>query len=174
MHERIRAGPAAGGPDLRVKPVLTAEQEAAAAPCSWWQHYQRGEPLCEHCRKRKNDQERAAGRFTTAWQRAGKLWTYYRLRPADYDAIRARQGDACGICREPLSESRTRAFIDYDHACDHPGKGRFCCADCVRGILCPSCNRELSLLEDPVRLARAVAYLRSDAVAEILRDARLW
>src|SRR5262249_26008281 len=157
VHERIRAGPAAGGPDLRVKPVLTAEQEAAAAPCSWWQHYQRGEPLCEHCRKRKNDQERAAGRFTTAWQRAGKLWTYYRPAPGGYAAVRAREGGRRGILPEALRESRAAAFLGYDPGRRPPGQGRFRWCGCVPGILCPSCNRELSLLEDPVRLARAVA-----------------
>lgn len=65
----------------------------------------------------------------------------YGLTSIQYEEIRIRQGNACGICRQPfISENsfnkRNVICIDHDH---HTMK--------VRGLLCDSCNRILGLIE---------------------------
>jgi hypothetical protein len=113
----------------------------------------------------------AAGRKPrTKWH---ALWCRYRLRRVDYEAILARQDGVCAICRKAFPSTRS-THVDHDHQCDHQGKGRSCCSDCVRGILCFRCNSLLQLLDDKELLTAAVEYLRSDLVAQILSEGRLW
>ena len=101
------------------------------------------------------------------------LWSCYRLRQHEFDAIVERQAGACGICKQEFA-SVTATHVDHDHSCRHPGKGLHSCAACVRGLLCPRCNAALFILDDRELLANAVRYLGDELVAEVLRDARLW
>jgi len=113
----------------------------------------------------------AAGRKPrTKWH---AIWDRYRLRRSDYEAILDRQGNVCAICQRSFP-SEKGTHVDHDHECAHEGRGRFSCADCVRGILCAYCNTTLKALEDPDWLHAAVKYLGSDLVAEILSEGRLW
>lgn len=66
---------------------------------------------------------------------------------------------SCGICRCELTVDSMR--IDHDHdCCDLSQPGSRACGECVRGILCNSCNTGLGLLGDRIEGARAaVAYL---------------
>lgn len=65
----------------------------------------------------------------------------------------------CAICGTPLSidGSGDRFHIDHDHVCCPQGRG---CDNCVRGLLCQSCNSGLGQFRDsPDRLLRAAQYL---------------
>lgn len=76
----------------------------------------------------------------------------YGVTPQQYDAMLARQGNACACCRDPF----TRRCRDTSPAVDHcHASGR------VRGILCGRCNKAAGFVRDDPRIAaRLVAYLR--------------
>jgi len=58
----------------------------------------------------------------------------------------------CAICRRLMKHP----YEDHDHACCKNG-----CSKCRRGLLCPSCNGGLHLVEDNKLLGAAIAYLKS-------------
>lgn len=76
----------------------------------------------------------------------------YGLAPGEYDALLAKQGGACAICRG--KPRRLRLAVDHDHT-----TGR------VRGLLCKRCNHDLlgAAHDDPAILRRALEYLESAA-----------
>jgi hypothetical protein len=77
------------------------------------------------------------------------LLKHYGLRPADYDAMLARQQGVCAICAEP-SERRS---LDVDHCHE---------TNAVRGLLCNACNVGLARFKDQPRLLRvATTYLEA-------------
>lgn len=69
----------------------------------------------------------------------------------------------CEICSTRNPGVRDFA-LDHDHACC-PRSG-FSCGECIRGLLCGSCNRALGLLnDDPERIRAAAAYLEAHRAA---------
>lgn len=77
----------------------------------------------------------------------------YSLTKEDLESLIESQGAACAICRctdKPL-------VIDHDHKCC---PGHKSCGNCVRGLLCDTCNKKLSWFnDDPDVLAQASVYL---------------
>ncbi|MGY1709919.1 endonuclease domain-containing protein [Geodermatophilus sp. SYSU D00758] len=74
---------------------------------------------------------------------AAYLHRTHGITRADLDALRAAQGDRCGICGEPGPE-----HLDHDHA-----TGR------TRRLLCQRCNQGLGLFrDDPALLHTAALY----------------
>lgn len=74
----------------------------------------------------------------------------FGIEPETYDELLATQGGVCAICKD---EPDPLLHVDHDHA---TGK--------VRGLLCGRCNRAIGLLlDDPVRVDSAAAYLRRHA-----------
>lgn len=72
------------------------------------------------------------------------------------------QGGVCAICGSPPGVKRLA--VDHDHACC-PGPGS--CGNCIRGLLCPSCNSGLGIFKDDVQLfSKAVNYLKANGVIE--------
>lgn len=80
-----------------------------------------------------------------------KAWLkQYGLTPEDFDRLLAEQNGKCAICGEGCSTGQNLS-VDHCHTAGH-----------VRGLLCRNCNRGLGLFgDDPERLAKAAAYLRS-------------
>jgi len=72
---------------------------------------------------------------------------------AEYNALLEIQGGVCAICGSDDPKTGGRSFaVDHDHV---TGK--------VRGLLCSPCNRALGgFNDDPVRLQRAVDYLKEE------------
>lgn len=87
--------------------------------------------------------------------RTNRLWTNYRLRPADLDALYQKQLGVCGICRDDLDIATPH--VDHDHACCPGAKT---CGRCVRGLLCRRCNHAVTELDKDRRWATwALDYL---------------
>jgi recombination endonuclease VII len=63
------------------------------------------------------------------------------------------------MCREPFGKQPV--FIDHDHNCCKTEKTS--CGECVRGLLCLSCNTALGHIER--KYAMACAYLDSPPAA---------
>src|SRR5262245_1258931 len=83
--------------------------------------------------------------------RASRLQRVYGISPADYEALFARQGGACAICKR----SGLPLCVDHCHV-----------TGWVRGLLCHSCNSALGFLQDHPRVVTAAgAYLRAAARA---------
>ena len=81
------------------------------------------------------------------------LWTKYRIRRVDYDAMYEAQSGKCAICEEsPSGESRyDKLCVDHNHITGE-----------VRGLLCGSCNLGLGKFKDDViLLINAAKYLTS-------------
>jgi len=83
----------------------------------------------------------------------------YGLAQEDFDLLLDIQGHACGMCHEPFEEGQL-IHVDHDHACCQR-KNRSC-GECVRGLLCHTCNIVLGHIER--RYAMARAYLDSPPV----------
>lgn len=82
----------------------------------------------------------------------------YSLSPQEYDAILEAQGGMCFICRRATG-LRKRLAVDHDHACCD---GPLSCGQCVRGLLCSTCNKTHGhLRDDPEAWQRGADYLRS-------------
>jgi hypothetical protein len=66
----------------------------------------------------------------------------------DYDTMLEKQHGVCAICKRPPVEGKY-LYIDHDHT---TGK--------VRGLLCPSCNHAVGILEnDPSIVQKITEYL---------------
>lgn len=123
-----------------------------------------------HCKACERARYRAESEYRRAWHkddyqqnRDDLLVVHAAYRAAQGVALRAKKyslsveeflalGDRCRIC------SRTDSLqVDHDHGCC-PGEQS--CGQCVRGLLCPSCNTGLSRFKDnPDLLAAAIEYL---------------
>jgi Recombination endonuclease VII len=80
----------------------------------------------------------------------------YGLTQEQFDRLLEAQQYACAMCRTPFEEEQP-IFIDHDHACCPDEKSS--CGQCVRGLLCLSCNTALGQIERKYDVARA--YLDS-------------
>ena len=88
--------------------------------------------------------------------RVRKLLAKYGLTLEAYEALLVAQGGACATC-PAVPDADSRLQVDHDHACC---EGEHSCGDCVRGLICGSCNRALGLMQDdPDRLLAAAIYL---------------
>lgn len=85
---------------------------------------------------------RAANRKTS-------LKRYYGMTVEQYDELLSAQDGVCAICGGEQTHGRTFLDVDHDHA-----------TGAIRGLLCSHCNRAIGfLLDDPVRMRAAAAYL---------------
>lgn len=83
-------------------------------------------------------------------QRARRLERVYGLTVANRDAMFAKQGGRCALCRElPDEEHHPELVVDHDHATGE-----------VRGLLHARCNALLGMArDDPSTLRAAARYL---------------
>lgn len=119
---------------------------------------------CRECRNAWAREYRAAGRVNhnSVKNRARQRKFRYGLDQAAYDALLQAQGGLCAICREPERvgigpTERLGLAVDHDRRCC---PGNKTCGECVRGLLCFTCNTSLGGFGDDIgRLLDAVAYL---------------
>lgn len=81
----------------------------------------------------------------------------YNLSREDLQAILLSQDNKCKICRDEFTDVN-KYHIDHDHKCCPGNKS---CGQCVRGLLCRSCNHGLGNFRDSIdSLTRAIKYLQ--------------
>lgn len=81
----------------------------------------------------------------------------YGIDLGEFEALLEAQGGQCAICPATARADGVRLSIDHDHACC---PGTLSCGKCIRGLLCPDCNRGLGLFRDNIQsLLRAAEYL---------------
>ena len=129
--------------------------------------------LCVDCQQDKPvDQYHRSGRglrlnckpCRSKRDREDKLKRFYNITSEEYDRLLLTQNGLCKICRraERLIDTRTGEImslaVDHDHSCC---PGTKTCGQCIRGLLCSSCNTALGLLDDDIdHLVRSILYLR--------------
>jgi Recombination endonuclease VII len=89
------------------------------------------------------------------WARKHRI-TRYGITQKQFDWLLEAQQYACAMGGEPFTENSV-ICIDHDHNCCDTEKS--CCGKCVRGLLCPGCNRALGIIER--KLGQAKAYVAS-------------
>lgn len=109
---------------------------------------------------------RAKKRSTKDRSRDAYLQKTYGITEEEYVAIKAHQGGKCYICQRATGASKNLA-VDHDHS-HCPGKVG--CRECVRGLLCSSCNQGVlgHLRDDVDALLRAVDYLNNHPAQDVL------
>jgi hypothetical protein len=132
----------------------------------------RNTSLCLDCRRKAAAENMRARRSADPTMvRRMNLWRLYRMRPEQYDRMRADQGFRCAACGVHESDidvssgggrpradgsSKTPAFplhVDHCHA-----------TGVVRGLLCSACNRIIGLAaERPDVFLGCAAYLRKNS-----------
>jgi hypothetical protein len=104
-------------------------------------------------REKNNERQRRrswAKKLSDFWRRLAR---FYGISREQYEALLAKQGGVCGICRKPPQEP---LCVDHSHA-----TGR------VRGLLCRKCNTALGSFDDDVSvMAAGIAYIRTAAADE--------
>lgn len=110
---------------------------------------------CKACKRLRSPQSPVAGR--RHW-----LQKAYGITPEQYDTLLESQGGLCAICRRP--PRKNRLHVDHDHTCC---PARESCGDCIRGLLCVSCNSKLEwwLRYKDAAAAYLLAYKPSDVPA---------
>lgn len=122
-----------------------------------------GRKHCTRCDRWKPPTEFAANAkasdqllaYCRSCMRESKYQARYGVTAAEVEDLERQQDGRCAICEQFPAEPMV---VDHDHSHCTAGQG---CPECIRGLLCRSCNTALGLLgDDPDRLTRAAAYLR--------------
>jgi hypothetical protein len=85
------------------------------------------------------------------WNLAYKL-SRYGITQAQFDQLLKDRGYACGMCFGEFEDNQW-ICVDHDHACCPDEKKS--CGQCIRGLLCVSCNTTLGQIERKYEMARA-------------------
>lgn len=86
----------------------------------------------------------------------------YGIDIVEFESLLDAQGGTCAICPATARVDGFRLSIDHDHTCC---PGTLSCGRCIRGILCPDCNRGMGLFRDNINsLLRAAEYLRGGVI----------
>jgi hypothetical protein len=112
-------------------------------------------PECRDCRRKSRKAYKARPGYLSYRTEDHWLRTY-GLSSEQIAWLRAKQGNACPGCKEPLQPGRA-THVDHCHA-----TGR------VRGLLCNGCNSALgSVRDDPKRLRALADYLEMSPAEEL-------
>jgi hypothetical protein len=96
---------------------------------------------------------------------ARRLKKRYGMSMDQYRALFKHQGDSCALCKRHKTVNDLGLHVDHNHDNQR-----------VRGLLCPSCNQALGLLQDNPELCKlAAGYLINDGkwIEHILNSDRI-
>lgn len=107
-------------------------------------------------RKRNNEIKKRQFAENPERHRWAGIYKKYKLTKQMYLDLLEQQGGTCAICKNP--PKKNWLAVDHNHACCPGIKS---CGNCVRGLLCGSCNSFLGRVkENPITL---IAYLEKYA-----------
>lgn len=90
---------------------------------------------------------------------ADEYWQLYRF-----------QGGRCAICRIATGATK-RLSVDHWHGCEEGHDPKTGCPQCVRGLLCSTCNTYLGRVRDsPDAYQRGIDYLQHPPYRRMLDD----
>lgn len=91
----------------------------------------------------------------------------YSITEAQYQALYEAQGGLCALCRRAKGTGAKRLAVDHDHACC---PGPVSCGECVRGLLCTSCNKGVfgHLRDEVAAFDRGKDYLLNPPARRVL------
>lgn len=81
-----------------------------------------------------------------------RLKNMYNISLKEYDDKLEYQGFNCAVCGISAEKCDAPLSVDHDHKCC-PGKKS--CGECVRGLLCTSCNIGLGYMKDDLKILEA-------------------
>jgi hypothetical protein len=119
---------------------------------------QRQDGLCPHCKVCVTEYWKAYHSTRPDARYMVHVKKYYNLSAEQYKSIFESQGGRCAACGgQP--DGKGRLHVDHDHSCC-PAK--ISCGECVRSLLCHSCNLTVGHSQESVERLLAVAkYLES-------------
>lgn len=132
----------------KCKEIKTTEQFSKSA--------RRSDGLQTWCKECNSEHKREWIKENRDKVSKNSLWTKYRLRPEQFDALIAEQEGKCGVCKELFVQTPR---VDHDHSCC---SGKTSCGSCIRGLLCDNCNRLVGWYEamhNPEKVRNIVQYL---------------
>lgn len=96
--------------------------------------------------------------------KSGRLKRTYGITLEQYNLILEKQDSRCAGCLVHKNRVDKYFAVDHDHSCC---AGRKSCGQCIRGLLCSSCNMVLGGVEDNLNtLLRLVTYLKKHKIKE--------
>jgi len=108
----------------------------------------------EQARRHKAEWERVNGKrkYPDVRRRYNQQYKLFRygLTRERFESLLEKQGNACGMCHQLFGDGQA-ICIDHDHTCCPDEKKS--CGDCIRGLLCVSCNTFLGRMETKLDLA---------------------
>lgn len=105
--------------------------------------------------ERQREKRRDYDRRNPGLRRSISLKHKYGITAEEFGRMLTRQGGKCANPRcsnEPSDEARFH--VDHDHACC---AGLKTCGRCIRGLLCPTCNKALGFAGDDIDRLRGLA-----------------
>lgn len=135
-----------------------------------------GKP-CFDCGKKKginqNDRMRCfrcqkiADRKQRENRHATHIAATYGIDAKEYRALLAYQAGKCAICCRATGRTK-RLAVDHNHACTSGHNPSMGCQECVRGLLCHTCNEYIGRMHDDPRVGERMAkYLRTPPWQEL-------
>ncbi len=124
-------------------------------------HARRGgtQGWCKNCAKQHKNKWISVNRDKVRWN---TLWSKYRLRRERYEELFNQQGGKCGICKKEFGEEQPR--VDHNHSCCD---GHTSCGQCIRGLLCDTCNKRLGAYEKIVKEPHLLSYLNGQEAHDV-------
>lgn len=152
-YARVMKGKGPGGADIKAWYPVTDRDENGNKRCpscaAWLPLENFGssntttDGLAKRCRRCERDAD---------------LRRNFQMTITRYEQMLNDQKFACAICQRLDTEVGT-LHVDHDHSCC-PIKGQSRCGQCVRSLLCRTCNHALGMMQDnPTWLRGAADYL---------------
>lgn len=136
------------------------------------------DPLCRDCGKKKgpNQLKNArcfrCGKIATRKQRGERHGNHvektFGITGAMYGRLRAYQAGTCAICARATGASK-RLAVDHNHACSMGHPPQVGCIECVRGLLCSTCNTFIGRVRDDPRVGERMARYLRDPPFQMMR-----